>query len=432
MAIDLQEEQFSNLPNLDKLSILKQTIPEIFDLLKVQEGSLNDRQIETLRQIAEVEVQSKSLVARLGGELLSFGGEFAKNVEQSLTASDLDDKDKKSISQIFQQTVIQSAENAGKDLLESTKKGKGVLASVLVNNATLKVMEGVLSFKKKLDEFLSPEVADAVLKILSNCITALVAVISPPAAVALKASGILDKAVDFLKTESLQNSVDTMRDALGAVQKDKKLAAWAKIGEKVAEVSEASGINAKSIANLCLSSDKLDKLKDKLNVRGAKELLENVANYAKEVFPMHQGAVEERVSAVKQELLKSLQENGVVISEKLSKEIEVKFTEATKVLQQNYASGRDFFDKAADQLKGAEIMMGVVRDIRKECGAEMSEKIGVKLEQAVGKKIKGSIGKVVQCASEAPSVAKEALGMQNSHKVLLERGAQSVVKNLSR
>lgn len=377
------------------------------------------------REAREVSHQLKKEVPSL---LTTMSESLAYGLD--LFGSKIQEQDKGSVQQIFSDTVMRNIAGIPNALYSNMKEGKGILFNGMMHEQVVDVLDSILEFKKSIDS-IYPGLSDILVSAAAAGITAGVTAISPSAAVALKASGVIDIAADFLKTENLQNTVTKLRDGLEAIQHDKELNAIKQKSDKTIEVSKQTGIASSVMNKIGLSTRALNAIADDLSKPAIRTFISDVATYAKEVLPISKDQISENVSAIKGQMLETMRKNGVPESaiKQLDKEIDTRFEKAEKLLRNSLDQNKNFFDKVTVQQEGGKMIMDIADGLAKDLkelvpnSKELQKAVTTAVATEVTKRITGPIEKL-QTAMKDPEVkklAKQEMGANIRSDLSVER-----------
>ena len=176
---------------------------------------------------------------------------------------DLTDKDKDIVNSIFKQTVLVGVNVASKKLLEPLAESKGFLYNEILSEQTVEVLESALEFKKLIDK-IYPGLSDKIISTAIMAVTTLASAYAPPVGLALKTTGILSKAAEYIKTDNLEKTVEKMQTDLGKIRETKQLAEAQELGTKLSKLSEVLGVSSESLQKSGINLENIEAVKEEV------------------------------------------------------------------------------------------------------------------------------------------------------------------------
>jgi hypothetical protein len=275
-------------------------------------------------------------------------------------------------------------------------------------------------------------------------ITGIVCAYAPAAGAILKATGILDKAADFLKTENLEATTDKLKAGIAAIEKDKELAKLQEIGIKLSELSEQTHVPTNKLQKIGFNLETLGMIGSEIiKTPSAKVFMGKLATYADEVFSGSKEDIEKTFEQIKQATLETLKEHNLSPEtiKKIEKELEARFEKAAEMMEVTLDPKAGFFDKVAAQQDAARMIMDSTKDIKELLGQNPDKNailkdVSAKIQDTVKEKMRGN--KIVELEAEmkklpltAQKSVKEALGSNFSNQVAIQRGVERLDKGNS-
>ncbi|MBA2628448.1 MAG: hypothetical protein H0U78_00210 [Rickettsiaceae bacterium] len=430
-------EQFNALSQNEKIKLIQQHAPHLLNFLKKGLSSLSSQELSSLFEFANLELAAKGIAKAFTADLTNFSNiiePIIKNLNLSKGESSLLDN-------ILKKTLVLAINQASSNLYNDLKKGQGLLYTAIVSENTLTVLEGILDFKKALDKNF-PGLSDTLITKASPALLALVSAYSPCLGLALKATGILSKVSDFLKTENLDKTVTSMYLSLDKIKQDKALSQIHETGTKVADIAKQVDISPSIIEKFKLTlEDAADTAQEISKNASSKRLLTVVASYAENYIPSSKKEINEKLDVVKMAALDKLKKNGVppeIIAEvalSLDKNIEKAKSEMIKCLSKD----SKIIDKVGYVLIASDILHKSehqVQEIGKKnpSHSEAFNECTKNLKMEVNNKVRGDTSKIAKemtADSPAKDFAKKTLGANLANEILIKR-AVAPEKNLGR
>lgn len=359
--------------------------------LKTPASSINS---DLLDGMVGAENQARAAAGGMSSSMHDLAEGAMAYFSNGLKDTKLNDKQKNNAKSLFASMVIKRMQEAAGPLSENFKEGKGVLFNAMLSQKTVDILQGILDFKKKIDEQF-PGLSDAILSAAKIGIAMAMAstVQSAVVLIALDQTKIIDKSLDFFKTDNLEKTIDKLKEGLEEVNKDKKLAESMKDAEKISEITQESGIGTKVFAKLGIPSRFLDAVLDDLNtVPEVKNFMQDVAEFSQKIIPNNQEEIEATLKEITENIAEQLKQSGVAGDDldKIIKEVSSEVQEVSSKWGQVLESDKQFFDKVIVQQECAIELMEV-------CGRLTSKLEGVVDDpKAIANAVSASASKVIK------------------------------------
>lgn len=399
---------------------------EIRQFMTKDQNSLSASQHETLTALENLNKEAPNIAKKLENDLRNFQAS-AREIFISQIPEDLMDR-KDELLGIFNQSLIERSTQEADEVKKALQKRESLLLGGLLTSYAVKALEEILEFEKKIDSAF-PGASEKIMKAAGNALTALVAAHFPVIAMAMKASGIMEKAEDFLKIDNLEKNLKDLKSKIAAIEQDQKLENTYKNGAEVAQIAELSSIPAQSIASLGLETSSLKSVKSNLIADPKAASLLQEASRAAEMIPNTQKGLTDKLEAIKKDMSSSINNAGLPASaqQNVANKIEAQFKEVKKTIEPILERGRKFFEKTEIQQKAANMIIKVAKDALEEFNKEPNKsKTNQEILQQVAKIVKdslqGQVTELMKQATKSPAVARE-LGLNNAVKASLDKMA---------
>lgn len=426
------QKELGKLGKEDLIGLIIKNSANIVPLLKQDITTLSLTQLNQLYEISELEASAKDMLGSYASTLTKFSLTGLEMLNSGLKDLDLSDKDKDIVNSIFKQTVLVGVNVASKKLLEPLTESKGFLYNKILSEQTVEVLESVLKFKKSIDEYY-PGLSDKIISAAITAITALASAYAPPVGLALKTTGILTKAAEYIKTDNLEKTVKKMQADLDKISETKQLAEAQELGTKLSELSETLGVSAESLQKSGINLDNIEEVTVEVTKhREAADFLIEVCKYTEKQVPNSTKEVEELFANIKQEAIEDLQSKGA--SAELIADFEKIYTEnsidAEVVIESSLTKNAKAIDKIVAMQKSAEIMEKSQKKILNTLSkkypdkkTEISSAVNV-IDNNVKDKIRGDLkGIAIRMTSDskAKNLAKKHLGAGLTSEITIKR-----------
>lgn len=349
-------------------------VSNLFGFDKKNWSNFTSEEKEVCDTINQSEIKAKEILRNLASDLaknLLTSGAQSVAFGQQLSFLNLNAAQTAFITSAFDQMIAYSIKEVEKNISEQLKsqlktQGKKLYNAILCENIII-FFESVLEFKNKIDDKF-PGLSDQIIAMAVPAITSLATTYAPAIGAVLKFTNILGRGAEFLKTENLQESIKTMKSDLAQINEDRQMAAALKDGDKSAEILEKlNGVTTDVISKFNLNPETTQKLVEEISKNeDAKGLLQNICDFAKDVLPNNQGDIDEKLIAIKANILKELTHAGTsedninTIGAILDESISEAKSEMTKTL----SSENRIFDKIAAVQQAANIINETSREIK--------------------------------------------------------------------
>ncbi len=404
----------------------------IIPLLKQDIKTLSLSQLSQLHEISGLEASAKEMLGSHASTLTKFSLTGLEMLNSGLKDLDLSDKDKDIVNSIFKQTVLVGVNVASKKLLEPLAESKGFLYNKILSEQTVEILESVLEFKKSIDK-IYPGLSDKIISASIMAITALASAYAPPVGLALKTTGILSKAAEYIKTDNLEKTVEKMQTDLSKVRETKQLAEAQELGTKLSELSETLGVSAESLQKSGINLDNIEEVKEEVTKhQEAADFLVEVCKYTEKQVPNSAKEVEELFEKIKQEAVKDMQSKGA--SAELIADFEKTYKESSMhaevEIESSLTKSAKAFDKVVALQKSAEIMeksqKNILNTLSKKYPNErtaISSAVNV-VDNNIKEKVRGDLKGIairMTKGSKAKNLVKKHLGAGMSSEIIIKR-----------
>ena len=404
----------------------------IIPLLKQDIKTLSLSQLSQLHEISGLEASAKEMLGSYASTLTKFSLTGLEMLNSGLKDLDLSDKDKDIVNSIFKQTVLVGVNVASKKLLEPLAESKGFLYNKILSEQTVEILESVLEFKKSIDK-IYPGLSDKIISASIMAITALASAYAPPVGLALKTTGILSKAAEYIKTDNLEKTVEKMQTDLGKIRETKQLAEAQELGTKLSELSETLGVSAESLQKSGINLDNIEEVKEEVTKhQEAADFLVEVCKYTEKQVPNSAKEVEELFEKIKQEAVKDMQSKGA--SAELIADFEKTYKESSMhaevEIESSLTKSAKAFDKVVALQKSAEIMeksqKNILNTLSKKYPNErtaISSAVNV-VDNNIKEKVRGDLKGIairMTKGSKAKNLVKKHLGAGISSEIIIKR-----------
>ncbi len=397
---------------------------QVSQFISKDQNSLTDSQVEILTALENLNKEAPVIAKKLENNLRDFQA-YANELFASQIPEDLMDR-KDELLGIFNRTLVERTATLADELSATAQKKESMLFNGLLVSYAVKILEGILEFEKKI-ESVFPGSSEKIIKAASNALTALVATHFPTIAMAMKASGIMEKAESFLKIDNLEKTVKNLKTKIATIEQDQKLANIYKNGMEIGQIAEITSIPTQSIAKLDLDASSLKSIKSNLTPESNAASFLQEASKAVEIMPNNEKNLVDKLTAIKEAIHSSINNGGLSLdqSKKITQAIDNRFEEVKKNLQPILKSGASFFEKVEVQQKTASMIVKVTKDALDELNKDpnktrLNEAIIQNVAQIVKETLQGNIMEVMKQAAKSPSTARE-LGLNNAIKVNLDK-----------
>ena len=407
----------------------------IIPLLKQDIKTLSLAQLSQLHEISNLEVSAKKMLGSYASTLTKFSLTGLEMLNSGLKDLYLTDKDKDIVNSIFKQTILVGVNVASKKLLEPLAESKGFLYNKILSEQTVGVLESVLEFKKSIDK-IYPGLSDKIISAAIMAVTALASAYAPPVGLALKTTGILSKAAEYIKTDNLEKTVEKMQTDLGKIRETKQLAEAQELGTKLSKLSEVLGVSSESLQKSGINLENIEAVKEEVTKhQEAADFLVEVCKYVEKQVPNSAKEVEELYDKIRQEAVKDLKSKGA--SEELIADFEKAYKDssinAEVVIESSLTKSAKAFDKVVAMQKSAEIMeksqKNIINDLSKKYPNEkaaISSAANV-VDNNVKEKVRGDLKGIairMTKGSKAGNLAKNHLGVGIASELIV-KGSQA-------
>jgi hypothetical protein len=405
--------------------------PLLLSSLIKDPSDLTEKELEYLYKLNQLEIDARNMVASTRQSLLRLKKGALSAIDQRIDHLHLTDEEKELFKNIYKQTIIPSIEQAAEKLSKSD-----TLYTALLSETTVGILEGILNFKKSFDEnFPGAMIA---MEVLAPVIVTVISIYCPPAGLVLAASaGLFELAAKFLSTENLENTIDRMRNDLAEIKKDKELKVAYQTGEKLAELSQKTGISTVSLGKLELPlEDAIYTTKEVGSNVAAKQMLQAVCAYAETNLPLDAKQINKTFEKFQASTKEKLEKLGVS-AEALEISGEIMNSAITKAkieMMRTLDADNRVFEKIASVQQSADILDKAAEHIAIIVGKDGAGSKGLKktasdsIKQEITNKIRGNVEDIARhltSESGAKDFAKKALGSNLANEITIKRAAPS-------
>ena len=434
-------EEFSTLSQSAKINLISKETPQLLGMLKKDLTSLNAQELDTLHEVSILEITAQNMSQQSS----QIAPDFSESIKGKLDELKLTEEEKVEVDNIYKQTILVSMQKAKENISYKLEKSKDIIHSFILSEKAVDIMDGILNFKKKIDKRF-PGLSD---KIIAAAVPVIITAITnylPPVGLALKSSGLLDRAVDFLKTENLEKTIDKMRANLVEINKDKQLAEIQETAVKISKLAEELEVSPNSLSKLGLSLKGVVEITKEITNDGAsKKLLQDVCKYAEKHLPNSEKQIDKNFEAIKDATLQKLKSSGVSTDtlKEVSTILDNAIVQAKDEMQNTLKPDSKIFDKITSVQQSADIMDKVASKVtaiivkNNPENAQLKEESSKIITKETNKIIRGDVTKVVRhltSNSTAKKFAQETLGAGLANEMVLKRSLpdKQVGRSMSR
>jgi hypothetical protein len=405
--------------------------PSLFPFLTKEFSELTPQELESLQKLSQLEQQAKTIAATTRKNLKHLRSHATSAIDYQINSLDLTSREKELIKGLYKETIMTPVTEAMKKL-----KISNALYSALLSETSADILEGILNFKKGLEE--NFPITTAMMQILIPAATTLVAIYCPPIGIALAVSeGLIKVAATFFSNENLENTIARMRHDLDNIKKDKELAVAYKTGERINELSTQTNLAPTAISKLGMHlQEAMHATVETAKNIAAERMLRSVCNYADRHLPINLEQIETTFKQIRTDIRKDLKKLGIPDSSiDLSEAILTEaITSAKKEMTQVLNPNAKVFDKIAAIQRSSEIMDKAAEQIGSTVAqglpnsTEIKKAVTLAVKQEVHKTIRGDITEIAKQLTErsaAKDFAKKALGATLANEITLKRAVQA-------
>ncbi len=441
--------QFNQLTQNEKIKFIQQHAPHLLNLLKKSLSSLSSQELGNLFEFANFEAAAKAITESFTKDLTNYLTSFSSIIEPVIKELNLSNSEKSLLDNIFKKTLIFAISRASSGLYTNFKEGEGLLYGAILSEKTVTTLEGILDFKKAIDKNF-PGLSDVLISSAAPALLSLVSIYSPPLGLALKATGVLSKVTDFLKTDNLDKTITNMYHSLEKIKQDKTLSEIHETGTKLADIAKQIGVSP-LINDLEEIKSRIEKFNFTLETASetvqeisknasSKKFLMVLADYAQTYIPSSSIEINAQLEGVKKATLSELEKNGVpkeLIAE-VSQVLDHSIKEAKSEMKKCFDKDTKIIDKvghiliAADILSKAESHVAAIGQ-KNPSHSKAFKECREKLKVEVNSKVRGDVSKIaneMKADSPAKTFAKKTLGVTLANEILIKRSAPE--KNLGK
>lgn len=414
MPIALQH--FKNLSTKEKIDYLHSNGTGVLGFLKKPTEELSGIELDRLLEI--VEASAKAIGSFKTFSIKDLEKKTKEIFDKNFTG-DLEQFKDNSF-KLFKDTVIEGAAKTFPKIYEEIEHGKNILLDGLATSGFIDLLDGVIAFRKTVDEMF-PGLADQIIAAAGNAIIIAITAYCPIAGMALKASGIVEKAQELLSCENLQKASDSLKGRLETISQQKQLGELYQTGQEIVKLSETTSIPIESIP---------------IPSRSKQDLIGKVLGYT-EFIPASQKEVDDKLYPIKLAVDKVLQEKSLPepAKKQLQQNIDKIFEEVRQTLGKTLAPNTKFFDKVATITKAADILLDVAKLCERTLpktpeGQKAAANISAELNKKISEKIKGPLTELIIETKKNLDLAKK-LGLNFQTELVIARStaqSQSLIR----
>ena len=414
------------------IELITKNSANIIPLLKQDITTLSLTQLNQLREISGLENYAKKQLGSYAGALTKFSLTGLEMLNSGLKQIDLSDKEQEIVNSIFKQTILVGVNTASAKLLEPLAESKGFLYNQILSEQTVEILESILEFKKSIDQ-IYPGLSDKIISASIMAITALASTYAPPVGIALKATGVLTKAAEYINTDNLEKTVKKMQTDLDKISETKQLAEAQELGIKLSKLSEILEVSEESLKKSGINLENIeDVTKEVTKHKEAADFLIEVCKYTEKQVPNSAQDVENLFETIKQEAINELQSKGA--SKELIADFKKIYTEnavhAEVEIESSLRKNAKAFDKVTAMQKSTEIMEKSQKKILNTLSTKYPDKKEVIasavniIDNQIKEKVRGDLSGIAAKMSKdtkAKNLAKNHLGAGLASEITIKR-----------
>jgi hypothetical protein len=434
-------EEFSALNQDTKINIISKEAPQLLGMLKKDLTSLNAQELNTLHEVSILETTAQSMSQQSS----QIAPDFSESIKEKLDELKLTKAEKVEVDSIYKQTILVSMQRAAENVSQKLEKSKDTIHSFILSEKAVDIMDSILNFKKKIDKRF-PGISDKIIAAAAPVIITAITNYLPPVGLALKSSGLLDRAVEFLKTENLEKTIDKMRANLVEINKDKQLAEMQETAVKISELAEQLEVSPNSLSKLGLSlKGVVETTQEVTNDDSSKKLLQDICKYAEKHLPNSEKQVEDNFEAIKNATIQNLKSSGASTDtlKEVSTILDNAIVQAKDEMQNALKPDSKIFDKITSVQQSADIMDKVANKVTAIIvknhpeNSQLKEETSKTITKETNKIIRGDVTKVARHLTSnntAKKFAQETLGAGLANEMVLKRSLpdKQVERSMSR
>lgn len=375
-------------------------------------------------------VQFEDEALKVGNFLIANAVKFASIASKELFAKlsgndELTEEQKLIVEEIFGKTVYSKIVSIPESLTEDLKEGKGLLFNAMLSKRVISVLEGIVDFKKSIDDKF-PGLSDMILKLANVAITTVVTMINPTVGLCLKATKVLDRATDFLKTDNLEATLNKLKEKYEEVQQDKELSKEVEKAEKISNLSSLANVSALALLNANINDAALENIMKNVNHNlQVREFVSHIAEYSEKYIPNSQQEVSAKTTMIKETIMTEMQKHNISVEvmRKCEATIEQSIKETNKLLESSLDADKNFFAKLAVQQKATKTLLDLSEELKRTLEKSLPE--ARDKAQAITTVIAYSIKENIQGPVEK---IQSDIAQSNNAKIAKEMGANLAVR----
>ncbi len=395
--------------------------------------------VDLQKELALLEIEAAEEAAKFVVRLKNVATQGSKILGQSLDEPHIgiNSEDKKKTKAIFKQTILQRSQIIASSLLKSSLgKEENVPLNVVLLEALIDVLSSIQDFKIKVNKVL-PIKCDEIIKYATPALLVVANAYAPSLGVVLKNTGALEKAASFLKDESLEATINTLRDTLGKLNKDKNLAV-------ISQTSELSGyieIPVEMLSKVGFNSKSLETvIQGVKETHGLKNFMQEVSSYAHKLFPQSEKEIDTTLLSIKKSVISAIEKtkSPQALITKIETDIDKHLGQVKATLKESLNPSVSVFDKIKIQQKSANLMLDCIKDITATVKTNISDSqnanlilnSGVEaLKRVVKDQLQGDVSKIAKQVQEplVKEFAKKTLGAGYANLMDIAKGAMKLL-----
>jgi len=430
------QNEFDELNKNRKIELLKKQSSHLMPFLTKTPEELNDKELSDLNALGEVEESAKGASKELSSKLSSMIKPFIKNFDQNIEALKLNKTELLLVNSVFKKTILAGVSKASDDLFSKLQKNTGFLYNQMLSEKVLDVLNSIMDFKTEIDKKF-PGLSDKILSAAAPIIVSAVSYCMPPVGIALKATGILDKTANFLKTENLKKTIDKISSDLKDIKQDNQLKDLEQKTEAIIVITKKTDVSSSVLSKLGLSKEALQEtLKEVSHNPESKALLQDLCEYAKHHIPNNKMEVNQMLETLQEAALKELETKAVskeMVAD-IKQSLEKSFAEAAAEMYSTLDQDAKPLDKISSNQKSSDILIKAAAHLSKTMAEKYPENSKAikaaanSLENNAKEKIAGDIKKIATKLinnSKGKGFAKKTLGAGLANEIMMKRSIES-------
>ncbi len=427
--------KLDQLKQLEEFELLDDNITfgSNLDSLGLDVSSLTKPEISLL--LALLQENSKARIA--GQQLMINLRHFTKtapiSLEQALVAAKVADREQ--IFQLFGNTVVTVATEAAEELESNFLKYDSILFNGVLSKIVTTVLKAVLKFRQEVDR-LFPGLIDTALTVANILLSGLVMVSCPAAGIILQASGILDKAQNFLSCESLQKTINRLEGIVAEVDKEPVLATAyrkAKLVEALtARVNGLPGSLQQILVNENISGQAIQLLERSIDNPAAKEFAKALTKIST-IVPQNIEDAELKLSILESNIIKIIDQQDLTpeLKKQAKQAIYERFQEIAPSALDSFDTDKSFPQKLASYRETISLLTNITKDISRALpdNRVITHSINSEVQKLVEQQITKPIEQLKEKTVKTPPEFIQAVGFGSTQSLLRDLEQSILVQN---